>query len=447
MKKIMFLAIIAIMCYIPTFGQTLGTHGQGMGIEPQNTLRYFLPYCFANGRKLIPDNDLGFVVSGASNSQYITPLSAVAQPYFSNQPIKIIGIAAFMTNRQRFVYEKLDCDAEYLQIRQGLENVLEQIRYDTLLLYYVHGSTYPGLISAEYVELYFENPIFLQDTFGVAITLSDNSIISYDSCDVSVMMFEPFPPSLPFPEMHYPGNVFPKVEAGGNWMEIYQTYPYSTYYDPLDSTIIPTLYLFPIIDTAWQPIPANVQTENPVVDTTSKEISLPIRVVEWGEPMLTQIGLVWGKDSNNLYINSANNVPFAMTNQNYYTHHLPADSIDCDTTYYFRAYFRDDMSFSHYGETKSFIYPCDKEDSNSLTNVFNEIPIKLYPNPTDKEITIETAIPMQKVEVINSNGQTIYINEPNKKEVKINTSKFVSGNYITVITTSKGIIKRSFVVK
>jgi hypothetical protein len=95
----------------------------------------------------------------------------------------------------------------------------------------------------------------------------------------------------------------------------------------------------------------------------------------------------------------------------------------------------------------SFSTPISYTTTNGLTEVLNENIAKLYPNPTDKEITIETTLPMRKVEVINANGQTIYINEPNKNEVKINTSKFVLGNYIAVITTSKGIIKRSFVVK
>jgi hypothetical protein len=107
----------------------------------------------------------------------------------------------------------------------------------------------------------------------------------------------------------------------------------------------------------------------------------------------------------------------------------------------------DTLTHIDYGDINSFSYDCIEADTNNITTIYNDIQIKLYPNPTDKEITIETAVPIQKVEVINSNGQTIYINEPNKKEVKINTSKFVSGNYIAVITTSKGVVRRQFVVK
>jgi hypothetical protein len=113
-----------------------------------------------------------------------------------------------------------------------------------------------------------------------------------------------------------------------------------------------------------------------------------------------------------------------------------------------------------FGETytyqiKGISYQCQSDVSNpvsytttnDLNNILNENNIKLYPNPTDKELTVETTIPIQKIEIINANGQTIYTIEPNKKEIKINTSKFVTGNYIAVITTSKAVFKRQFVVR
>ncbi|MDR1847500.1 MAG: T9SS type A sorting domain-containing protein [Bacteroidales bacterium] len=440
MKKIVFLIIATLVSFLALCQQPAFTHGDGAGWFPPDSARYLLPVPFSNGIHLLPVTSYGTVGS----IQNLINLSAIAQQYVTDTTIKIIGISALISNENRFFgdieKDSLCTTPLYLQIRQGLDNVIAEARYDTFNLF---NKCYPPTFTEcscigcpEYLELYFENPIFVQDTFFAVTTILDAYAgESLDTCNAYVFAIDGINASTQ-------GETWPMVLSDGNWMPMYQ---YFGYQDTVN--VFNTFYLFPIIDTAWQPIPANVQTENPVVDTASKEISLPIRVVEWGEPMLTQIGLVYGKDSTTFYINSANNVPFAMTNQNYYTYHLPADSIDCDTTYYFRAYFRDDMSFSHYGETKSFVYPCDKEDSNSLTNVFNEIPIKLYPNPTDKELTIETTLPMRKVEVINSNGQTIYTTEPNKKEVKINTSKFVSGNYITVITTSKGIIKRSFVVK
>jgi hypothetical protein len=113
-----------------------------------------------------------------------------------------------------------------------------------------------------------------------------------------------------------------------------------------------------------------------------------------------------------------------------------------DTIYYYKAFITSNGQ-THYGNTEQFSI-----QDNSLNEIIDSDNIaKLYPNPTDKELTIETTIPMQKIEVINSNGQTIYTDNLQTNKTTIDCRKFAKGNYIAKTYVAKGFIMKKFVVE
>ena len=79
-------------------------------------------------------------------------------------------------------------------------------------------------------------------------------------------------------------------------------------------------------------------------------------------------------------------------------------------------------------------------NTNQLSNH-----IKVYPNPTKDNLTIETnSNTEQKLEIINLIGQTVYTNIIYKKAV-INTSAFANGVYILKLSSDKETVVRKFV--
>ena len=71
--------------------------------------------------------------------------------------------------------------------------------------------------------------------------------------------------------------------------------------------------------------------------------------------------------------------------------------------------------------------------------------IKIYPNPTKDNLTIETnSNTEQRLEIINLIGQTVYTIYINKKAT-INTSAFANGVYILKLSSDKETVVRKFV--
>ena len=71
--------------------------------------------------------------------------------------------------------------------------------------------------------------------------------------------------------------------------------------------------------------------------------------------------------------------------------------------------------------------------------------IKIYPNPTKDNLTIETNYNTeQRLEILNLIGQTVYTTNINKKAI-INTSAFANGVYILKLSSDKETVVRKFV--
>ncbi|MDR0789752.1 MAG: T9SS type A sorting domain-containing protein [Bacteroidales bacterium] len=448
MKKLFF-AVIATVCSLTAIGQP--THGVGSSWSTPHWAQYILPVCLANDPSYLTPHTGAYGAGFNSESDSIT---AVAQQYVSENPIKIIGIAALILNWNG---GGITCNPLYLQIRQGIDDVLTEVRYDNLELWTSEPPPYFEDISwggyaAEYIEIFFDSvpktdednenaiSVVVTDTFFAAATLHQG--LSSDPCVARVFYLEPMT------MMNCNGDVFPKVFYHNTWIDLDQHPLYSFYSNNgLDTILYPAMFLFPIVDTSFSFAYASVETGNAIVSTTAQTITLPVDITNFGSPAATQLGLVYGTDSASLYLATATNVPITInTSTSHYTHTLSASDVQCDTDYYYRAYIVSYDGQFIWGETKKFVYQCAA--SGSLMDILSsEVAAKLYPNPADKEITITTAIPMQKVEITNATGQKVYEQSLKTSSVKVNTSKFSSGSYIAKIHTEKGMVKKQFVVK
>jgi len=80
---------------------------------------------------------------------------------------------------------------------------------------------------------------------------------------------------------------------------------------------------------------------------------------------------------------------------------------------------------------------------NDLASIWNNV--KVYPNPANDNITIETNLNTeQRFEIINMVGQTVYANNIRKIAI-VNTSAFANGVYILKLSSDKETVVKKFV--
>ncbi|MDR0790567.1 MAG: T9SS type A sorting domain-containing protein [Bacteroidales bacterium] len=467
MKNICLIAI-ATLCSLTAIGQlNLDTI-----YPPQCESNFLLPPCFASGAFPVTPicfNELADTVYeystgrligfGAAGEPSKLNLVKTAQPYYVDSLICIRGLAMLGSIGRSDGTLINDCDSNdksFLELHRGLGNVIDSIRIDTIAD--IHTG-YSG-----WIEVFFDNPIFITDTFYVAGNFSPNhpatgshprhwcrldGVVGTLLVRNLKLVTEPKPiEQLCCSEMTpYVLELFDTV-----WQPIMSAIdalkaamaPYTTLYNlvAVNETCYPAFYLFPILDTT--PITQCQFNSTSIDDTTNSTITLEVVTSAHGFPVPHTIGFVFDTNPNNLNLNNPNVVYYPYdTNQSLYSWTLPYSYLLCNTTYYYRSFVITQLD-TIFSDINSFIKQC----SSGLDGVIgNDIVAKLSPNPADKEITITTAIPMQKVEITNATGQKVYEQSLKTSSVKVNTSKFSSGNYIATVHTEKGMVKKQFVVK
>jgi len=93
--------------------------------------------------------------------------------------------------------------------------------------------------------------------------------------------------------------------------------------------------------------------------------------------------------------------------------------------------------------TVSFGPPCEvvagiEEDSQS---------IRIFPNPSEHEITIQSQRQMQQVVLYAANGAKVADLKPVANTVNIDCKKFAKGIYMVKVTMGKAIVQRKIVIK
>ena len=89
-----------------------------------------------------------------------------------------------------------------------------------------------------------------------------------------------------------------------------------------------------------------------------------------------------------------------------------------------------------------------RPDSSSLVDEISiDNTIKLYPNPAENTLNIESQEIIKEIEFYDALGKKVKTITLNKKEATIDISSLSKGNYILNLITDKGTIKKKLVVK
>ncbi|MDR0790350.1 MAG: T9SS type A sorting domain-containing protein [Bacteroidales bacterium] len=435
MKQLrLFFAAIATICSLTAIGQTQLPLPPIVDQEPLYFNEWFLPEAFSTGCASFPyptsiGNGYGRFSTDGSFRSY-----AVAQPYFTDSILAIKGIAflgRFLIKDSIYFADS----AYYFQIRDAsLNNVLAQVRYDTIAQR-LRWQPLTNIYSAStfHTELLFDSTMFVSSKFYTVMTVPDpiahENWSTYPAASF-VEIGSKICQDTPLTESCWVLDV-----VKGAWEERNVKYGDNHFLSPA------TLFIFPILDTT--PMSQCQFDATSIDDTTNSTITLEVVTSEHGFPLPHTIGFVFDTNPSNLNLNNPNVVYYPYdTNQSLYTWTLPYSYLLCNTTYYYRSFAITQLD-TIFSNINSFIKQC----SSGLDGVIgNDIVATLSPNPADKEITITTAIPMQKVEITNATGQKVYEQSLKTSSVKVNTSKFSSGSYIATIHTENGMVKKLFVI-
>ena len=91
------------------------------------------------------------------------------------------------------------------------------------------------------------------------------------------------------------------------------------------------------------------------------------------------------------------------------------------------------------------IFPILKRATSSLDEIDIDNRVKIYPNPSSKEININSQYIINSIEILNSLGQKVYSEKINALNKTIDISALNKGIYIIELKTEKGVIHRKFI--
>lgn len=100
------------------------------------------------------------------------------------------------------------------------------------------------------------------------------------------------------------------------------------------------------------------------------------------------------------------------------------------------------------GTDKAKVFTNNPNATSFLYNSHENIPIFLYPNPSNNNLTIEfhSDIQEKKISICDFSGKNIYnLISNNQKVINIDISKFKNGIYIVYVQTENGIVSSKFV--
>ncbi|MDD2447851.1 MAG: T9SS type A sorting domain-containing protein [Tissierellia bacterium] len=320
MKNIIIAVLATISCL-----SAIGQSGQ----RPLYLDDYLYPRYMASG--CYDTNDFDLLAGSNWNCGPFPEKTIIAQPFYIDSTISIRGIAAFVYD----VRPENPVDLPpplYLQIRDSsLNNVLAQIRYDTMIpkIYHFQQQYYPW--TGRYLEVLFDSIVTISSSvFYVGITFFEKNYVG---------------PHEPF---SFRAICKYSEDCNGSVRE------------------------FPVLvgDNAgnWKPIlQALMEKEHTMYHDTM-------------------------------------NVPYEM-----------------------------------------HVFPILKIATSSLSEVGFNRSVEIYPNPSSKEININSQYIINSIEILNSLGQRVYREKINALNKTIDISALNKGIYIIELKTDKGVIHRKFI--
>jgi len=317
--KNLIIAVIAIICCLTAIGQT--------GQRPLYLDDYLYPYYMASG--CYDTNLFDHHTKAPWNCGPFPDKTIIAQPFYIDSTISIRGIAAFVYDSRPA--NPVDLPPLYLQIRDSsLNNVLAQIRYDTMIPKIYHFQQQYYFWTGRYIEALFDSMVTVTSpVFYVAITFLKKN----------------YPAHNPF---SFPAVCKDLEDCNGSVRE------------------------FPVLvgDTAgnWKPIlQALMENEHTIYHDTME-------------------------------------VPYEM-----------------------------------------YVFPILKRATSSLDEINIDNRVEIYPNPSSKDININSQYIINSIEILNSLGQRVYREKINTTNKTIDISALNKGIYIIELKTEKGIIHRKFI--
>ena len=97
---------------------------------------------------------------------------------------------------------------------------------------------------------------------------------------------------------------------------------------------------------------------------------------------------------------------------------------------------------SWYGITMNVLA---KKNISSIAET-ESLNIKVYPNPANHEVVLESDLIINHVQVLNLLGSVLLEKTIKSQKVRIDLSQLSTGNYLMKISTAKGIISKNLVV-
>ncbi|MBP1630664.1 MAG: hypothetical protein H6Q15_1557 [Bacteroidetes bacterium] len=282
MKKILIAVLATISC-LAAIGQS--------GQRPLYFDDYLFPRYMASGCYDTNDLSINRVSYFWNCSSFPTNETIIAQPFFIDSSISIKGIGAFVI-KPNYTGPIYDDNFRYLQIRDSsLNNVLAQIRYDTLIpKSYIFVNQPSSSFNNRYIEALFDSAITVTGrVFYVTITFSTVNKL----CDGYNLSFGSVFRNL------YECNDrddFPILIGGeqGGWKPILQSLINNTN-DPkfLDSTSVPyEMNVFPILKRSLSSLD-DVDIDNRIEvypNPSSKEINITSQCIINSIDILNSLG-------------------------------------------------------------------------------------------------------------------------------------------------------------
>ena len=382
----------------------------------------------------------------------------MAKPFYTDVPLKIIGVAGLVNIQHHPTEYMYDTVPEFFELYEATDTSFEKlasVRWDTITptkcMYFEHNNPYCPPVYPIY-EAYFDSARTVYDSFYVGFTMYNNVpflepdgygnmvYVGHDPKTfptiISIESF--FGDSSSLPCMSHIRVKYLPVE--GYYYEDDYVYQ-DTGNAILDTTVwyldnqrTRTYFLmFPIFDTTgyYRDTCADVSNFSIVTDTESATLS-------WGSAS-DHIGwdIAYGEEGTPLesctIINTTSNVYW-----------LP----DLDSAQWYVAYVRalcDDNKYSNWSDSIRFYITGDTTTVN-IRNTVLENYTHIIPNPASDMVNIFSSFSIRKVEVYSLKGVKVKEEEVKAASIKMDISNLPKGTYLVKVYTLKGVATKKLII-
>jgi len=208
------------------------------------------------------------------------------------------------------------------------------------------------------------------------------------------------------------------------WFNTSQRYTWNTWTSVVPETLVQrfktSYYVAQYLNTLYNS-PAVVKKDNYVFNQVEQPISVSAQ-----DGVLKNDFDIDGQEMIALLVETTRNGQLALNNDGSFTY-TPNENFEGIDYFYYTIY--DGYDLSKFNKVE--IQVDNNQVNNNLTDKVDLV--IAYPNPTNSEILIETALPFSSLDLFNLNGQKVYHSEERGQNKLINLSNFSDGHYLLLI--------------